>query len=215
MFTGLIEEVGTLRKIEPMRDGRRLFIEAQTTLAETAVDDSIAVNGVCLTVVKLDPAGFWVEAVGETLQKTTLKFWRVGQPLNLERALRLNDRLGGHLVQGHVNGVGKITQLSPRGENYFLEVEIPRDLLRYCVAEGSIAIDGISLTIARLNGTRLGVSVIPHTFAHTNLRDRHIGDSVNIETDIIAKYVERLLGTQPQEGSRQTFDEGWLKQMGF
>jgi riboflavin synthase len=215
MFTGLIEEVGTLRKIEPMRDGRRLFIEAQTTRAETAVDDSVAVNGICLTVVKLDPAGFWVEAVGETLRKTTLKSWRIGQPVNLERALRLNDRLGGHLVQGHVNGVGKITQLSPRGENYFLEVEMPRNLLRYCVAEGSIAIDGISLTIARLNGTRLGVSVIPHTFTHTNLRNRHIGDAVNVETDIIAKYVERLLGSRQPKDGQQSLDQGWLKQMGF
>lgn len=215
MFTGLIEETGTLRKIQSMADGRRLFVEAKDVLAESKVDDSIAVNGVCLTVVRKEATGFWVEAVGETLQKTTVKNWRVGQCLNLERALRLSDRLGGHLVQGHVNGIGRITQLKPLGENYVLQVEAPQNLLRYFVQEGSIAIDGISLTIAQLEGRLVGISVIPHTFHNTNLRYRRVGDNVNLEVDIIAKYVERLLKFSKEASGEAPFSESWLKKMGF
>ncbi len=215
MFTGLIEETGRIRTIRPMTDGRRLLIEAQKVLDDCKIDDSIAVNGICLTVVQTEPHGFWVEAVGDTMRKTTLGQWRTAQTVNLERAMRLSDRLGGHLVQGHVNGVGRIRQLRPLGENYFLEVEVPDALLRYLIAEGSIAIDGISLTIARLNGNLAGVSIIPHTFKHTNLQDRRIGDAVNLEVDLIAKYVERLLHFGGESSGSASITETWLRKTGF
>ena len=215
MFTGLIEEIGTVRSVQTMSDGRRLRIEAQTVLSDCKIDDSIAVNGICLTVVKLESNGFWVEAVGETLHKTTLGRWQTGERVNLERALRLSDRLGGHLVQGHVNGQGYVRQLKPLGENYFLEVEVPPSLLRYLIAEGSIAIDGISLTIARLNGNRVGISVIPHTIKQTNLQYRRVGDTENIEVDLIAKYVERLLRFGKTEEKNAPFSQDWFNKLGF
>lgn len=174
MFTGLIEEVGTLARIETIAGGKRLFITARRVLKDARVDDSIAVNGVCLTVVRLANNGFWVDAVGETLTKTTVGSWTIGQALNLERALRLADRLGGHLVQGHVNGVGRVVALQKLGENYALDVEVPTELLRYIILEGSIALDGISLTVARLQGNRVGISVIPHTMQATNLSTKRL-----------------------------------------
>ncbi len=215
MFTGLIEEIGTLRKIQSIAGGRRLFVNAKTILNESKVGDSIAVNGVCLTVVQKEPYGFWVEAVGDTLQKTTAKNWQVGEKLNLERALRLSDRLGGHLLQGHVNSAGRVRQLKPLGKNYFLQIEVPHKLLRYFIEEGSIAIDGISLTIARLERALVGISIIPHTFKNTNLSYRHPGDAVNIEVDVIAKYVERLLMFSNEKSDNEPLGETWLKKMGF
>ena len=215
MFTGLIEETGVVRSIQAMNDGRRLRIEARKVLSDCKIDDSIAVNGICLTVVQTESNGFWVEAVGETLRKTTLGRWRTGERVNLERAMRLNDRLGGHLVQGHVNGQGYVRQLKPLGENYFLEVEVPAPLLRYLIEEGSIAIDGISLTIAKLNGNRVGISVIPHTIKQTNLQYRRVGDAVNIEVDLIAKYVERLLRFGKTEEENAPFSQAWFNKLGF
>ncbi len=194
MFTGIIEEVGRIVSREEIAGGIRLGIEAREVFSDLSVGDSIAVNGVCLTVVHRKPPVFAVEAVGETLEKANLGRLAVEDRVNLERALAAGDRLGGHFVQGHVNGVGKITQWYPRGENYFLEVRVPPALLRYIILEGSIAIDGISLTVAHLNEDRVGINIIPHTAKVTNLQYRKVGDPVNIEVDMIAKYVERLLG---------------------
>ncbi len=215
MFTGLIEEVGTLSRVVEMAGGKRLFINGQRVLEDAKVDDSIAVNGVCLTVVQVEKDGFWVEAVGETLSKTTVGRWRVGEALNLERALRLADRLGGHLVQGHVNGVARIAALQKFGENYALDVEVPMELLRYVILEGSIALDGISLTVARLQGHRVGISVIPHTMQATNLNTKKVGDLLNVEVDVLAKYVERLLTFGQKQGDKSKLTEAWLKQLGF
>ncbi|NOX88332.1 MAG: riboflavin synthase [Calditrichaeota bacterium] len=215
MFTGLIEEVGVLARINTISGGRSLFVSAAEILTDCKVDDSVAVNGICLTVTAKEANGFWVDAVGDTLEKTTLKDWQVGQKLNLERALRLSDRLGGHLVQGHVNGVGRIVRLTRLGENYFLEADVPAPLLRYLIPEGSVAVDGISLTVARLNGSRMGISIIPHTYKHTNLCERRVGDSVNLEVDVIAKYVERLLKFSKQENGDSPFSDTWFKKMGF
>lgn len=200
MFTGIIEELGRITVIEPVSGGMRLFIEAAVVIEDLKIGDSIAVNGVCLTAVKLQNREFAVEAVGETLEKTSLNKLRVSERVNLERSMPGNGRFGGHFVQGHVNTTGSITQWYSRGENWFLEVEIPRDLLRYIIPEGSITIEGISLTVAALRDNRVGVNIIPHTAKVTNLQFKHAGDPVNIEVDMIARYIENLLAHQNMPG---------------
>ncbi len=211
MFTGLVEEIGKIAAVERLRDGLRLTVNARKVLEDLKIDDSVNIDGACQTVVRIDDDSFTVEAVGETLEKTTFAEFTPGRPVNLERSLTLETRLGGHLVQGHVNGTGRITQWFPRGENYFLEVQLPADLMKYCIREGSIAVDGISLTIARLLPDRVGISIIPHTVKNTTLQFRKIGDRVNIEVDLIARYVERLLRQSPR--SKLTIET--LKKWGY
>jgi riboflavin synthase len=213
MFTGIIEEVGILEKLERITDGYRIKVSASLITDDLRVNDSISVNGVCLTVIKKEQNGFWVEAVGATLEKTTIKKIQQNSYVNLERAVRLSDRLGGHLVQGHVNGIGIIKKIQKIGENYFVEIEIPGELEKYVIAEGSIAVDGISLTIAKLSGSVIGLSIIPHTWTHTTLQYKKVSDEVNIETDVIAKYVEKLLGTKNSEKNFLT--DSVLKEMGY
>ncbi|MGD9897850.1 MAG: riboflavin synthase [Calditrichaceae bacterium] len=215
MFTGLIEEIGKITGIESIAGGKRIKISAKSIMNDIKIDDSVAVNGVCLTVITCDAENFRVDAVGDTLKKTTFSQLREGAEVNLERAVRLMDRLGGHLVQGHVNGVGTITQINKLGENYFLEVDIPKGLTKYLISEGSIAIDGISLTIARLNDSKVGVSVIPHTWSNTHLKLRKIGDHVNIETDVIAKYVENLMNSKKTQSGDTIFSDEWFKKLGY
>jgi riboflavin synthase len=187
VFTGLVEELGRMRR----REGQRFEFDAVTTLEDLKVGDSVAHNGVCLTVVDIDPAGYAVEVVDETLTRTNLGDLRPGDPVNLERPVRLQDRLGGHLVQGHVDGVGVVRRRAPD-----LEVAIPPELSRYLVDKGSITVDGCSLTVVQAGGDRFTVAIIPHTAEVTTLGRRGIGDRVNLEVDLIAKYVERLL--QPE-----------------
>lgn len=213
MFTGLIEETGKLLLVENIAGGKRLKISVPKIFDDLKRDDSVCVNGVCLTITRLNGNSFWCDAVGETLNKTTLANVLQNDELNLERALRLADRLGGHLVQGHVNGIGSITQLTKLGENFFLEINLPEELLKYVVDEGSIAIDGISLTVAKVAGTKIGISIIPHTWSKTNLRFRKIGDRVNIEIDIFAKYVEKIL--HGSQGKDDRFTDGWFKNLGY
>ena len=193
MFTGLIEEVGRIEAVKPIAGGKTLTICAEKILSGINTGDSISVNGVCLTVTKFSARNFSVDAVGETLNKTTINQFRIGDKVNLEPALRLSQKLGGHIVQGHVNGVGEISELKKLGENYSLSVIVPSALEKYLVKEGSIAIDGISLTIADATNNKCTFSIIPHTLLNTNLNSKNIGDKVNIEIDIIAKYVEKLL----------------------
>lgn len=213
MFTGIIEEVGTLEKIDRITDGYRIKVNASLITEDLHVNDSIAVSGVCLTAIKKEQNGFWVEAVGATLEKTTIKKIQQNTHVNLERAVRLLDRLGGHLVQGHVNGIGIIKKIQKLGENYFVEIQIPGELEKYVIAEGSIAVDGISLTIAKLSGNVIGLSIIPHTWMHTTLQYKKVSDEVNIETDVIAKYVEKLLDTKKSEKNFLT--NSVLKEMGY
>ncbi|MEW6195883.1 MAG: riboflavin synthase [Bacteroidota bacterium] len=213
MFTGIIEEVGTLEKIDRITDGYRIKVNASLITEDLRVNDSIAINGVCLTAIKKEQNGFWVEAVGATLEKTTIKKIQQNSYVNLERAVRLSDRLGGHLVQGHVNGIGIIKKIKKAGENYFVEIQIPDELEKYVIQEGSIAVDGISLTIAKLAVNVIGLSIIPHTWAHTTLQYKNVFDEVNIETDVIAKYVEKLLGTKNSEKNFLT--DAVLKEMGY
>jgi len=193
MFTGLIEEVGTIERVEPRSAGRRLRIRAADVLAGTRIGDSLSVSGCCLTAVAVDPSGFEVEAVPETLSKTTLGELKVGDPVNLERALRLDQRLGGHLVQGHVDGVGEVTALTPEGEGRRLVVEVPGALARFVADKGSIAIDGISLTVAACRERRCEIALIPHTLAGTTAGGYAPGRRVNLEVDLLARYVARLM----------------------
>ncbi|MCX7929324.1 MAG: riboflavin synthase [Chlorobi bacterium] len=193
MFTGIVEEIGIIHSIAERSGSRAFTIGAVHVMNDLSVGDSIAVSGVCLTVVARGDECFEVVAVEETLRKTNLGLIEVGSTINLERALLPTTRLGGHFVTGHVEALGCIVELKHAGIERQLWVECPTEKMRYVVPLGSIALDGISLTIARVEHTRFMVAIIPHTWEHTTLHHRRIGDSVNLEFDIIAKYVERLL----------------------
>lgn len=189
MFTGIVEEQGRVARV----DEEVLRIEAHTVLQDASLGASIAVNGCCLTLVRSGPGWWEAEMSAETLQRTCLGQLALGERVNLERPVRLEDRLGGHLVQGHVDGVGTIIAPGPD-----LEVEIPADLGRYVVEKGSITVDGISLTVVEATGNGFTSAIIPHTLSVTSLGHKGVGAAVNIEVDIIAKYVERLLAAQLQ-----------------
>ena len=204
MFTGLIQSVGRITHLTTRPDGTRLQVHCPDLAGKIAVDDSIATNGVCLTAESVDAEGFSAFVMPVTLQKTALGDLRENAPVNLELALRFGDRLGGHLVQGHVNGVGRIRDITERGDSWWISVDVAAALRRYLSLEGSIAIDGISLTIAALDAEGLSVSIIPHTLNHTNLRARRIGDAVNVEADVLAKTIEGLLRADPALGKAWT-----------
>jgi riboflavin synthase len=193
MFTGIIEEVGQIAAIDDTGEFRTIRVRAGAILDGARTGDSIAVNGVCLTVRTVGPGTFAADLSRETLDRTSLKDLRAGATVNLERPMRADGRFGGHIVQGHVDGVGKIQDFKRDGDNWNLLVEFPAAALRYIVEKGSISIDGISLTVASIKASVLGVAIIPHTFENTNLRHARAGDSVNLEFDVIAKYVERML----------------------
>jgi len=192
VFTGLVEEIGVVRSVSRAGDKARIEIGAAIVLEGTRLGDSIAVNGACQTVVALSPSGFAVEALAETLRKTTLGALRPGSRAHLERALSLGTRLGGHLVQGHVNGKATVKELRAVGGNAYLVLSHPHEL-EPCVKEGAVAVDGVSLTISDLRAGEIEVNLIPHTRDATLLGIKNRGDEVNIENDLIAKYVERLL----------------------
>lgn len=194
MFTGIIEELGKVAAIEPREAGSRVRIHAPLICAGIRAGDSISVNGVCLTAVEPARDSFSADVSPETLSRSSLSALRPGAIVNLERALAAGGRLGGHIVQGHVDGLGRVESLEKLGaDNWWLSVSVPAELERYFVFKGSVAIDGISLTIAQVEPGRISVAVIPHTYANTNLRDRKPGDAVNLETDVLAKYVEKML----------------------
>jgi len=194
MFTGIVEELGTVRAVTPNRGGARIEITAKQVLEDAELGVSIAVNGCCLTVVELHDDGWAADAVTETLDRTALGALRAGDPVNLERPVRLADRLGGHLVQGHVDAVGAVRDRTPLPDGSTrMAFAAPADILRYVVEKGSITVDGISLTVAAARDDGFEVAVIPHTLAVTTLGSRVAGARVNLEVDLIAKYVERLL----------------------
>lgn len=193
MFTGLVEELGRVRAVTANATGARLEIEATMVLDDAAVGASIAVNGCCLTVVEVEGGWFAADAVEETMVRTSLGGLAAGDPVNLERPVRLADRLGGHLVQGHVDGVGEIraTEPLPDGSTR-VSVKAPPALLRYVAEKGSIAVDGVSLTVAGVDSGGFDFALIPHTATVTTLGHKGVGDPVNVEVDLVAKYVERL-----------------------
>lgn len=189
MFTGIVEEVGTVTGLE----GQRLTIAASRVLEGVKLGDSIAVNGACLTVVDFQASSFSVELAPETLKRTSFSVWVPGREVNLERPLAVSDRLGGHIVQGHVDATGRITSLKPDGDCVIFRVASPKRLMPYIVEKGFVAVDGISLTVVKVGGSSFTLSVIPYTLANTNLRSQAKGGRVNLEVDIVAKYVESLM----------------------
>jgi riboflavin synthase len=194
MFTGIVEELGQVRAIVANEGGARIEIDAKRVVEDASIGDSIAVNGCCLTVVECSSTGWAADAVTETLARTSLGDLRAGDPVNLERPVRLADRLGGHLVQGHVDGTGTLLARTPNADgSVTMQFAAPAEVLRYIVHKGSITVDGISLTVAALDDASFSIAVIPHTLAVTTLGTAEIGTRVNLEVDVIAKYVERLL----------------------
>jgi riboflavin synthase len=192
MFTGLIEATGRVDNVQPDGSARRIRI-ATPIGRELAIGDSVAVNGVCLTVVTVDADGFTAVVSPETLRVTNLGDATPGRVVNLERPVRADGRLGGHFVLGHVDAVGRIARIAPDGECYWLDIDVPASLEALMIPKGSIAVDGISLTVASLSGARVGIQIVPHTWSHTALAHARAGDAVNLEGDMIGKYVARLL----------------------
>lgn len=195
MFTGIVEQIGTVKDVSDHREGKRLVISG-TDLGELAVGASIAVNGVCLTAVAVDPSEVTLDLVPETLSRTTLAEAGAGDPVNLERPMPANGRFDGHVVQGHVDAIGRVVAVEKGDEGTVVVISAPEQLMPYVVEKGSITVDGVSLTVASVSETSFRVALIPHTLEITTLGLRNSGDAVNLETDIIAKYVERLLDTQ-------------------
>jgi riboflavin synthase len=212
MFTGLIECEGVITRAERSGGGMRIEVYAPEFGRDMAIGDSIAVDGVCLTVVKFIRGAFLTDVSGETLDRSTLGHLAQGSKVNLERALRLSDRLGGHLVTGHVDGVGRLSLRTPAGRFTVYQFQGPAEVMRYVVEKGSIAIDGISLTVARLGAAGFTVAVIPQTEQATTLKDKKIGASVNVEVDLLAKYVERFV-TQ-QTGAAPVAEDGGRRGLG-
>jgi riboflavin synthase len=195
MFTGIIEEVGRVTNIGHENDNRRLRVSASNLVKELKKGDSIAVSGVCLTAVEITPNSFGADLAEETWNRTSFSRIKPGALVNLELPMRADGRFGGHIVQGHVDGTGKFVALEeiPGADNYWLRIEIPPELARYVIVKGSLSIEGISLTVAKVEETEATVAIIPHTTEMTNLKSLRHGDPVNLEVDMIAKYVERMM----------------------
>lgn len=216
MFTGIIEEVGALERLA----GGEIAIRAKKVLEDVALGDSIAVDGICLTVTRFDAAHFTADVMPETVRRTSLAELRRGSRVNLERALTLKSRLGGHIVSGHIDGAGTIAAMREEGNAILLTVRASADILRYIVEKGSVALDGISLTVASVSAADFTVSLIPHTREITNLREKSVGSRLNIETDILGKYVEKLFPGGCVQGSAASKGKAgitmdFLRQQGF
>ncbi len=197
MFTGIVEETGIVESIRESGAAIHLLVRAVTSTRGTSIGDSIAVNGCCLTVTRISRAKkgsvLHFDLLRETWARTNLQFVRIGSLVNLERSLAANGRLGGHFVTGHIDGIGRIKRWERAGADHVLDISGPRDVLRYVVFKGSIAVDGISLTVAAVQKGGFRIWIIPHTFEHTTLRERQVGDAVNLEADILGKYVEQFV----------------------
>jgi riboflavin synthase len=196
MFTGIVEETGRVRSFQARAEAWELAIAARATLAELAIGDSVAVNGCCLTAARVDGETIRFDVLEETRRLTNFSTLREGALVNLERSLRFGGKVGGHFVTGHIDALGTIEVFEPRGKDYYLRVRVPRELSRYIVHKGSIAIDGISLTIAEVEDPVFAVWLIPHTMTVTNLQEKRAGDLVNLEFDLLGKHVEKLLLTR-------------------
>ncbi|KPL01771.1 MAG: riboflavin synthase subunit alpha [candidate division Zixibacteria bacterium SM1_73] len=212
MFTGIIEEVGSVEKVSIQEGNVKLKIKASKVLNDLKVGDSININGACQTVIETAGDSFTVEAVEETLRKTNLGQLKSDDLVNLERALRFSDRLGGHLVTGHVDCVGKIKSIAKKDGSFLYEFELPEKYLPHLVEKGSVAVDGISLTVVEVLKGSFTISIIPFTLENTTLGTKKVGDLVNIETDLIGKYVERILTTKKD---KSVITEEWLKEKGW
>ena len=227
MFTGIVEEVGTIKNIKRGQHSAVLTIQAKTVLEETRIGDSIAVNGICLTVTRLFPDGFSADVMHETLNRSSLGVLGVKSPVNLERAMLAGGRFGGHIVSGHIDGTGTIRDVRRDGNAVWYTIQAPEPILRLIVEKGSIAIDGISLTVAALDGDSFSVSVarvdhvsfsvsiIPHTLQETALAFKRAGDIVNLENDCIGKYVAKLMGVEEEDKAGKGMTREFLQRYGF
>jgi len=215
IFTGLIIEVGRVRQIRRRDDGAYLVIEARKVLEGTRIGDSISINGVDLTVIEMSADSFSADASLETLKRSTLGELRVGGRVNLERALAVGERLGGHMVQGHVDGTGELVSVAPEGNAYRMRFRFTRELGRYIAMKGSITVDGISLTVAALGDDWFEVAIIPHTWRETSLSDLKSGGRVNLEVDVLAKYVERLMLNEQAPAAQTELTVEYLIEQGY
>ncbi|MEC2075744.1 riboflavin synthase [Metabacillus fastidiosus] len=214
MFTGIIEEIGRIEKIESASDAIVLTIKAKKILEDVHLGDSIAVNGVCLTVTSFTGQLFTVDVMPESIKATSLKDLTKGSPVNLERAMAANGRFGGHFVSGHVDGVGKIIKKQPVGNAVYYEIELAEELTETLILKGSITIDGVSLTIFGLEATKVVISIIPHTLSETVLGFKGAGDIVNIECDMLGKYVKKLISGK-QTDKQSSISKAFLEENGF
>jgi riboflavin synthase len=215
IFTGLILETGRVRRVDRRADGAFLEIAANKVLEGTRIGDSISINGVDLTVIEMGEGYFSADASIETLRRSTLGSLRVGSRLNLERALAVGERLGGHMVQGHVDGTGELISVTPEGNAYRMRFRFPAELGRYIAMKGSITVDGISLTVAGLGSDWFDVAIIPHTWRETTLAELKLSERVNLEVDVLAKYVERLMLGDGQTGPGSRLTEEYLRERGY
>ena len=217
MFTGIVEEIGTIERVVHGANSAVLRIKARTVLEGTKIGDSIAVNGVCLTVTDMTSMQFSADVMHETLNRSSLAALSAGSRVNLERAMQLNGRFGGHIVSGHIDGTGRIDKIERDDNAVWYTISASSEILRYIVEKGSITIDGISLTVAKVDEKSFAISAIPHTVQVTVLADRRKGDLVNLETDIIGKYVEKLMqpGTTTEKNTESKVTEDFLARYGF
>ncbi len=215
MFTGIVEEIGTINSIFQNRENARIKIDANKVLEDVNLGDSICTNGVCLTVTEYDSKSFIVDVMGETLRRSNLGELKKGDKVNLERALALGGRFGGHIVSGHIDGVGVIKEFSNEGNAIWISIETSNDILKSIVFKGSITIDGVSLTVAYVDDDIFKVCIIPHTQSETILTSKKTGNKVNLECDVIAKYIEKLLMVQEKQEKKKTIDIDFLKENGF
>lgn len=220
MFTGIIEEKGIVERSDISGNSGRIRIKCKKVLEGTRIGDSIAVNGICLTVVTFDQSGFTADVMAETVRRSSLKDCRAGSEVNLERAMALGERFGGHIVAGHIDGTGVVSDLKKEENAVWITVRTGPDIMRYVINKGSIAIDGVSLTVASVSDGGFSVSVIPHTGSETTLLGKKAGDTVNLENDVIGKYVERLMGTHngtetSDKNSESVLNIDYLREHGF
>ncbi len=214
MFTGIIEEIGTVTSVQKGSQSATLSIACKKVLEDTKIGDSIAVNGVCLTVTSIHTQGYTADVMAETLKRSSIGNLEKNSHVNLERAMAANGRFGGHMVAGHIDGTGIIGQITKDDTAIWYTIQAEPHILRYVVEKGSVAIDGVSLTVARVSETDFSVSVIPHTQQETTLSERHTGDMVNLECDIVGKYIEKLCG-KTQGEQKSNIDETFLMKHGF
>ena len=217
MFSGIVEEMGAVKSVEKGLAGARMSILASTVLQDLKIGESVSVSGTCMTITGREEQDFSIDVSSETMNRTTLGSVSAGAPVNLERAMRLNERIGGHLVTGHVDGIGLLRRREQDGNAMHLTIEAPDDILRYCIQKGSITVDGISLTINGVSERSFTVAIIPHTAKVTTMGLKQIGDSVNLETDLIGKYVERLLQSSGQLSANPApvIDRDYLQKRGL
>jgi riboflavin synthase len=213
MFTGLIEEIGTVTSLRASAAGTALRLRAPQLAPQVAPGDSLAVSGICLTVEAIQAEQLALHLGQETMERTTARRWAVGRRVNLERALAAGGRMGGHIVQGHVDAVGAVTAVRPAGDTIWLALTTPPEAAPFLVEKGSVAVDGVSLTVAKLAGTSLEIQVIPYTWDHTALTDLHPGSEVNLEYDVLGKYVVRYM--EAREGKGGGLTEEFLRDQGF